>query len=187
MLSTKQRTLCAIFIILYIIGSRIVIPIGIIPLTLQTMVFLLAGLLLPRRLIIISASIYILMGLCGFPFFANGGGISYLLQPSFGFLIALPCSACLLSTLRLRFHFTTFNRLLPVCFLSLAFIYCIGALYMFAIFHLYLQISTNLSSILSIAVLPFILSDSFSAIIACVIALRLYHVPVVKRMLSLSN
>lgn len=181
--STKQHSLCAIFIILYIIGSRIVIPIGIIPLTLQTTVFLLAGLLLPSRLIMISASIYIVMGLCGFPVFASGGGLSYIVQPSFGFLIAFPCSACLISSLRLRFHFSKFCALLPVCFLSLLLIYGVGTLYMYGIFHFYLQIPNDLLSILSIAVFPFVLTDSISIIIACTIALRLYQVPIVKRML----
>ena len=32
-------------------------------------------------------AIYILMGLCGIPVFASGGGIYYLVKPTFGFVL----------------------------------------------------------------------------------------------------
>ena len=84
-MKTKELTLCAFFTILFVIGSKIVIPAGIIPLTLQTMVVIIAGMLLKPKYIWVSYGLFFLMGLLGFPVFANGGGIAYVLQPSFGF------------------------------------------------------------------------------------------------------
>lgn len=183
-MQTKQLTRNAFFVILFIIGSKLIIPLGIIPLTLQTLVFILAGVMLKPKDIFISYAVYLCMGLSGLPVFASGGGIAYILQPSFGFLLAFPIAAMLISYVRLRFHFNTFWKLLPVCFAGLFLIYMIGCFYMYGILNYYTGVAKDMSAIIAIGVLPFIISDSISISLSCIIGLRLQHITSIQRSLQ---
>ena len=69
------------------VGAFIKIPLPYIPFTLQTFFVFYSGILLGAKLGMLSQIIYILIGLVGIPVFSNGGGPSYVFQPSFGFLI----------------------------------------------------------------------------------------------------
>ena len=182
-MKTKQLTLCAFFTILYILGSRITIPTGIIPLTLQTMMVIIAGILLRPKEILASYGVYFLMGFVGLPVFASGGGLSYVLQPSFGFLLSFPFAACLISALRHKYELTHFYQLYPLCLCALCFIYLIGCGYMYLIFNYYMGSAKDISSIIAIGAAPFVISDSISMAVGCFCAIRLSMVSSIKRIL----
>jgi biotin transport system substrate-specific component len=63
--------------------------------TLQTLFVLLAGMLLGDRYGALSQIVYVLLGLLGVPIFAGGGGIGYLLKPTFGYLVGFCLAAWL--------------------------------------------------------------------------------------------
>ena len=86
-LSTKSLILCSLFAALIAVGAFIKIPIPVVPFTLQVLFTTLAGLLLGPKLGAISVGIYLLIGLIGIPVFTQGGGPSYIFQPTFGYLI----------------------------------------------------------------------------------------------------
>ena len=86
-LNTKSLILCSLFAALISVGAFIKIPVPMVPFTLQVLFSTLAGLLLGPRLGVVSVGIYILLGLVGLPIFTNGGGPSYIFQPTFGYLI----------------------------------------------------------------------------------------------------
>jgi len=69
-------------------GAYIRIPLPPVPLTLQTMMVYLAGLVLGARGGALSQAMYLLLGLLGLPIFASGGGPAYILSPTFGYLVA---------------------------------------------------------------------------------------------------
>lgn len=71
------------------IGARIQLP-SIIAgyFTLQLPMVLISSIILTQKEAIMAILVYILGGLIGIPWFASGGGISYLLQPTFGFIIS---------------------------------------------------------------------------------------------------
>ncbi|MBA9026157.1 biotin transporter BioY [Peribacillus huizhouensis] len=77
----------ALFAALTAIGAFIKIPIPFIPFTLQILSVYLAGALLGPKLGSLSQLCYVLIGLVGLPIFTEGGGPSYLLKPTFGYLI----------------------------------------------------------------------------------------------------
>lgn len=79
--------LIAIFAALTASGSFIRIPIPPVPITLQSFFVIMAGLVLGPRGGALSQVIYLLVGLLGLPVFSGGGGLSYVLRPSFGYLI----------------------------------------------------------------------------------------------------
>lgn len=88
-MKTRDVTYCAVFTALMAIGSKISIPLPSIGMhfTLQWLFILLASLLLEKKNACISVATYLLLGLIGLPVFASGGGIGYLLKPTFGFLL----------------------------------------------------------------------------------------------------
>ncbi len=68
--------------------TRIPLPFTPVPVTLQTMVAILAGMVLGRKLGAISQAQYLLLGLAGVPIFASApfGGPAAVLSPSFGYI-----------------------------------------------------------------------------------------------------
>ena len=86
-MSAKRMILISFLAALTAIGAFLKIPIGITSITLQFMFTAMAGILLGAKDGSISQIVYILIGLIGFPVFTMGGGFSYVLQPSFGFLL----------------------------------------------------------------------------------------------------
>ncbi|MCR0326526.1 biotin transporter BioY [[Clostridium] innocuum] len=93
-LTTRELALCSLFAALIAIGAFLQIPLPNFDyFTLQFFFVLMAGMLLGARLGAMSASLYVLTGLLGIPVFAAGGGISYVLRPSFGFLLGFIVTA----------------------------------------------------------------------------------------------
>lgn len=92
-LSTRGMALAALFSVLTGVGANVRIPFPMVPLTLQTVFVLMAGLLLGPGRAALSMFLYMLLGLLGLPFFSGGGGIQSVLTPSFGFVVGfIPAS-----------------------------------------------------------------------------------------------
>ena len=87
-ISAKDLTLVALFSALIAVGAFIKIPFLLVPITLQTLFIVLSALVLDRKLAVLSVIVYIMIGLVGFPIFANGGGINYIFSPTFGYLVS---------------------------------------------------------------------------------------------------
>jgi len=69
-------------------GAYLSIPIGPVPIVLQSLFILLSGLLLGRRWGLAAVGVYLLAGACGLPVFAGGmGGIGRLVGPTGGYLV----------------------------------------------------------------------------------------------------
>lgn len=84
---------CAVFVVLMVAAAFIQIPFPLVPLTFQTVISVLSGLLLGWKKGIISMSVYCFTGLIGLPVFSAGGGIYYVLKPSFGYILGFIASA----------------------------------------------------------------------------------------------
>lgn len=87
---TNSLIMCALFASLVAIGAFIQVPVPFMDyFTLQFLFVVLAGLILGPSKGAVSVGIYVLMGLCGLPIFAAGGGLTYIVKPSFGFFIGI--------------------------------------------------------------------------------------------------
>lgn len=85
----KMTVYTALFVALIAMGAFIAIPIGPIPIVLQNMFVLLAGIILGPVWGLACVGIYLLIGLAGLPVFAGGtSGIGKLFGPTGGYLIA---------------------------------------------------------------------------------------------------
>ena len=87
--SIKPVVYSALFIALISIGAMIAIPVGPVPIVLQNMFVLLAGLILPPAWAAGCVAVYLLMGFAGLPVFAGGtSGIGKVFGPTGGYLLS---------------------------------------------------------------------------------------------------
>ena len=84
----KMTVYSALFVALIAMGAFIAIPLGPVPIVLQNMFVLLAGIILGPVWGLACVGIYLLIGLAGLPVFAGGtAGIGKLFGPTGGYLI----------------------------------------------------------------------------------------------------
>ncbi len=85
----RMTVYASLFAALIAAGAFISIPIGPVPIVLQNMFVLLAGIILGSRWGTACVAVYLLMGALGFPVFAGGtGGIGRLFGPTGGYLLS---------------------------------------------------------------------------------------------------
>lgn len=135
---TKNMILCAMFVALIAVGAFIKIPVPVVPFTMQYLFTMLAGLLLGAKLGFLSVCIYIVLGLAGLPVFASGGGISYIFQPSFGYIIGFAVGTFVTGKIARRSEAPGYARLLTANFAGLGIVYLFGMIYYYLISNLYL-------------------------------------------------
>lgn len=135
---TKNMMLCALFVALIAVGAFIRIPIPVVPFTLQYLFTMLAGLFLGGKRGFIAVCIYIALGLIGLPIFASGGGIAYVFQPSFGYIIGFAVGAFVTGTIANKASKPGYKRLLAANFIGLGIVYLLGMIYYYLISTFYL-------------------------------------------------
>jgi len=87
MSNTKKMILASFFTVLTAIGAFIRIPLPFVPIVLQGLFVILSGMVLGSKWGAISQLAYVTVGIAGLPVFTGGGGIGYVLHPTFGYLI----------------------------------------------------------------------------------------------------
>tara|TARA_B100000579_G_C22369489_1_gene637628 strand:+ start:79 stop:630 length:552 start_codon:yes stop_codon:yes gene_type:complete len=87
--------------ILLAISSKIQTPFTLVPATMQTFVVLFLGMALGYKLATITVILYLFEGSIGLPFFAKGGGITYLMGPTGGYLIGFIFTAYVAGKIKL--------------------------------------------------------------------------------------
>jgi biotin transport system substrate-specific component len=94
----------ALFTALTSVGGYLRIPVPPVPFTLQTLFVYLSADILGSRRGSQSQLIFLVLGLMGVPVFALGGGPGYVLQPTFGYLLAFPIAAWAIGRILDRQH-----------------------------------------------------------------------------------
>ncbi len=132
---TKDLMMCSLFVALIVVGAFIKIPIPVVPFTLQLLFTMMAGLLLGGKLGAASVGIYILMGLLGF---AEGGGFSYVLKPSFGYIIGFAVASYVTGIIANKVPNPSYKRLFAANFAGLGIVYLFGMVYYYFMSNFYL-------------------------------------------------
>lgn len=138
MSKTKNLVSMALFTALIAAGAFIRIPIPVVPFTLQFLFTMLAGILLGGKYGALSVLCYIFIGLIGLPVFAEGGGFSYVLQPTFGYLIGFCAATFVTGTIANRVPAPSVKRLLAANFIGLVIVYTCGMVYYWLICTFYI-------------------------------------------------
>ena len=168
-MNTRTLTRTALFAALTAAGAFIRIPLGYSSITLQFFFTAMAGCLLGPVWGPVSQAVYVALGLIGLPIFTQGGGLTYLLQPTCGFLIGLIPAAWVIGLL------TAHRPPHPVrtalaCLAGLAVLYAVGLPYMAVILNQYMGKTMDLSAILWAGMLPFLPGDMLKIAVTAALA-----------------
>ncbi len=170
---TYSLVLCAMFTALSIIGAFLRIPVPYVPITMQLTFTTLAGLLLGAKRGTISVMAYIILGLAGLPIFTQGGGIGYVFQPTFGYIIGFMFGAFAAGIIVGNGNNVSYKRYLVGSFMSLLICYTFGTVYFYIIMNLYLDKNIGISTILLSCFLTVIPGDIIMSFLSAWLAKKL--------------
>ena len=182
-MKTRLLFRAALMIALLTVGARIQIPLPYFDYyTLQFTFVLLAAVILPPRYAWGSVATYVLMGLIGIPIFAGGGGLGYVVRPSFGYLIGFIITAGVLAELKHRYKIHTLKGYFTLNTIGIVITYLFGLSDKIAILAWYLNQSVPLSDIFWVAFAFDIPADFIMIVI-----LSAAEVPIVNALQSLNQ
>lgn len=161
--------LIALFAALTAVGAFIKIPLPHIPLTLQTLMVMFAGLVLGSHRGAMSQLLYLLIGLTGIPIFAQGGGPGYIFQPSFGFLIGFIPGAYLIGKIAEGKENLSLPRALTALLCGQLIIYLFGLSYLYLNLNFIIHRPVSFYATVKIGLLVFIPGDILKIILASLV------------------
>ncbi len=150
------------FTLLITIGAFVYIPLPFtpVPITMQVLFVLLAGLMLGKRYGTLSVLLYIVAGIMGVPLFAGAaGGVARILGPTGGYLLGFLLAPYIVSLLYHKLR-QGFLALVLSLYAGLFVIYACGVI------HLALMLNITFHKALQAGVYPFILGDTVKIILA---------------------
>jgi len=180
----RELALITLFAALTALGARVTIPLPFtpVPVTLQVLFPLLAGLLLGSKRGALSQVEYVAAGLAGLPVFAKeGSGLAYLFGPTGGYLLGFIAAAFLVGELAAIMRASTkgFDTLCystqGATFLAslcgVAAIYLCGALWLAAWLGVarHLSLTACLTQAWKLGVLPFVAVDVAKALVVAAV------------------
>jgi len=174
---TRDMTLIALFAVLMIIGGKISLTVAAVTFSLQSLVCLLAGLLLGVRRAMLSQIIYILLGLIGLPVFARGGGIGYIFEPTFGFIPGMLLAAGLIGLISDKIdpgrQKLKIWQAITINITGTVVIYAVGITYLYLIKNFYAGQAMTFVRAVQIGLIPYLIFDFLKCMLAGVTGPRL--------------
>lgn len=166
---TNKLVINAILLALLIVSSKIVIPIGISLITLQTIVVFVIILSLDIKNSLLVIFTYLFLGfVVSLPVFSNGGGLTYLYNPTCGFLFGFVASVFPIKLLmRLLKIKNKFLKSSISSFFGLIVIYFCGCIY-----ALFLNQSYDFVNMFTVLILPTIIFDILKIFVSSLIYTR---------------
>lgn len=188
--STKDITVAALFTALIAVGAFVSIPIGVVPITLQTLFLMLAAFTLGKVRATLASLVYVVIGLVGIPVFAGGnGGPSHVFSPTFGYLIAFVIGAYIAAAMverglcnstqtqscscPLRAHKSELFVYLKAGLVYTVIIYVIGLAYLYMILNIYLHKNVPLEVVFKTGCFVFLPGDIIKMLVAMFISIKL--------------
>jgi len=160
----RMTVYAALMAALMAAGAYIAIPVGPVPIVLQNLFIMLAGLLLGPRWGTVSVGVYLLAGAFGLPVFSGGsGGLARFAGPTGGYLLGFLPAVYLIGLLSRRKRRRALWDVLAMV-LGTALIYAMGVSWLIVWTHMGLQ------KALAAGVLPFLVGDALKIAAAVPIA-----------------
>ncbi len=149
------------------VGAYISVPMFPVPLTLQNLFTMLAGLLLGGPTAALSQVVYVLLGIIGLPVFAGGkAGLGVLLGPTGGYLLGFVFGAYAIGLVASNQKGRGILRPLFAIVTGHAVIYSLGVLQLSLIAHL------SVTRALVVGVIPFLPGDVVKSAAALLVATK---------------
>ncbi len=188
-LGTRQMVLIAMFVVLIAVGGFIKIPVPPVPISLQSLFVLLAGALLGSTYGSAAVAVYIVLGLIGLPIFTSGGGIAYVLKPSFGYILGFIPAAYitgLLTHKALKMQTKpengakqTFLRIFAANLAGTAVIYVFGLIYLYFVMKLHIGKDLEILNLAYTGMIIFLPGDLAKCFLSTITAEKL--APIINR------
>ena len=178
-IKTRDMVLTSLFTALMVVGAFVKIPFPLVPLTFQTFFCAFAGIILGSRLGALSQILYLVMGLIGLPVFAYGGGISYIYNPTFGYVIGFVGAAFVIGKITEKQRTLNFQKALISVLSGLIIINLIGVPYFYFIKNVYLSQNLSVWYVISAVFFPYFVKDLILYIIAAATASQV--IPTLRR------
>ena len=175
----KEICFVSLFAALTSLGAlySIPLPFSPVPITLQSLVTLLAGLLLGSRLGMLSQVVYVALGAAGLPIFSKGqAGIGVFLGPSGGYLLGFIAAAYLVGKLTEGREDCSLGRLVLVFLVATVIIYILG------LGRLMMVTGLPFSQALMAGVIYFIPGDILKITFSSLVGWRVYRVLVTAKL-----
>lgn len=172
-MKVRNLVLVALFAALTALGALVQIPMVPVQITLQLLFCMLAGMLLGPGLGTLTQLVYIILGLIGLPIFAGGGGVSYILKPSFGYLIGFIAGAFICGLIVNRTKKLTIPKALLAATACVFVVYLIGAPYLYLMVNLNTPGAMTAGKAMTGGFLVFLPGDILKALAAALIAVKL--------------
>ncbi len=156
-MDAKRVARAGVMVALLAVSAQVMMPIGPVPFTLQTMVLAMVPAALDPGTAVLSVASYVLLGALGLPVFAGfNGGVGALLGPTGGFLWGFVLGSALagLVAKALEGRLAAYPRSLACAAALVLVSYACGTVQLMALMNL------DLMGALAIAVIPFILPDA---------------------------
>lgn len=168
--AVKDLVFTAMFAAIIAVCSILSIPIGEVPVTLQTFAVCLSAAVLGWKRGTLSVLVYVLLGAVGVPVFAGmSGGVGILAGPTGGYIIGFIPAALIIGLAADKWE----RRALPLT-LAMA----LGVLVCYAIGTVWFMVVTgmHLGESLMLCVVPFLIPDAVKIALAMVLSNRLSKV-----------
>ena len=170
--NTGKTILAGLFAALICVGAFIRVPLLFVPMTLQFFFVNFAVLFQERRYGVLSVLTYLLLGLGGLPVFTGGGGISYVLHPTFGYLIGFLLSAVVSGSLKNHLACTARGYAL-LSMLNIFLVHVCGLSYFYCLSNFYLGNQISLPRLLVVGSLVFLPNDILSGVLSSFLAVKI--------------
>jgi biotin transport system substrate-specific component len=168
----RPLALCGLFAALITAGAYITVPIPYVPISLQTFFVLMAGLLLGEKLGAAAAAAYLALGLLGLPVFTGGGGIGYIVHPTFGYILGFVPAAYTAGLLSRKLARGGFWGVFSACIVSSLVIYLVGVPFLYLIRNFYLGSSMPLATALKLGFFVTLPGDILKCLLAAGASIR---------------
>ena len=170
---THNLTRTALFAAVMAVSAYIRIPIGPVPLTMQSAAALIAGYSLGPVWGPMSTLLYTAIGLAGFPVFASGGGPAYILLPTFGYIIGFSICAFISGFLALFNVQGSVSCAYLIMLAGLIGIYFPGVLWLLVALHWIADAPESIVNILKIGFIIPLVGDLLTTLPAAALSVRL--------------
>ena len=147
--------------LLLILSAKIKVDLYPVPMTLQPLAVLMIAMLCGRNISVAAVSLYLFQGMIGFPVFAYGGGLPYLLGPTGGFLFGFLFASMIIGELADRGWGKMYSKSVFTMLIGLIVIYTCG------VFQLSILKGFDFAVINGLK--PFIIGDLYKLILAALL------------------
>lgn len=172
-LTTREMMLASMFAAMAVVAAVLVrFGAAVVPFSLVPFVVILAGATLGARGGAVAMLVYVLLGLVGLPVFEKPpyGGPSYVLQPTFGFLLGFIAGAWVTGKIIAQREIAGPLKYILAGLAGIVVIYLLGLPYLYAMLNFYMGKDFSVIKVIQIGLAPFIAMDIAKAVLAALLA-----------------